>query len=88
MSAFDAQILRRADALIRLTEPGSVFYREVVEGAGVFDLVGEETKGGGMEEVAAGPAFGPVAHVDGQAEVVPAGEEEEFRDLRLPLGAE
>ena len=52
-----------------------------MEGAGVFDLVGEETKGDGLEAVVAGPACGPVAHVDGQAEGVPAGEEEEFREL-------
>ena len=52
-----------------------------MEGAGVFDLVGEETKGDGLEAVVAGPACGPVAHVDGQAKGVPAGEEEEFREL-------
>ena len=59
-----------------------------MEGAGVVDLVGEETKGAGMEEVAAGPAFGPVAHVDGHAEVVPACEEFQAWQFRFPLRAE
>jgi len=52
-----------------------------VEGGAILDLVGEEAKGDGLEAVAAGPACGPVAHVDGQAKGVPAGEEEEFREL-------
>ena len=73
---------------ISIPAAGSVFDREVVEGAGVVDLVGEETKGGVMEEIAAGPAFGPVAHVDGHAEVVPAGEEFQAWQFRFPLGAE
>ena len=42
----------------------------------------------GLRRVAAGPACGPVAHVDGQAEVVPAGEEFQAWQFRFPLGAE
>ena len=59
-----------------------------MEGGAILDLVGEEAEGGGIEEVAAGPACGPVAHVDGEAQVVPAGEEFQAWQFRFPLGAE
>ena len=50
--------------------------------------MGEEAEGGGIEDVAAGPACGPVAHVDGEAQIVPAGEEFQAWQFRFPLGAE